>query len=311
MRPGLEVVDLPPKAPSTNLEDAVAAYVAGESAQRVGPRFGVCAKRLTAELRMRGLFRTMVESRSISGKKAARTQHAKTEIPDAEIVARYLAGESEKTLAVAYGVNRATIGTTLRHANVTRRGLRESQRLIWESMPLRERQTIPTRVSSHAQPIQQRIAVAKAREQLASEGKRVFQSPSESVLASWLRERGMTVIQQQAIGPYNVDIGAHPIAVEIWGGSWHFHRDHTERNGYLFDAGWDLILVFTERRRSPLSVGAADQIVALADISRSKPASGGQYWVIWGNGEIFASGDREHDKFTRIVPRRTRHGGGA
>jgi very-short-patch-repair endonuclease len=133
-------------------------------------------------------------------------------------------------------------------------------------------------------------------------------SDAERELAVMLRERDIEVIPQQAVGPYNVDLGTFPIAVEVWGGAWHFSRDHTERFHYLLDRGWAVVIVYTDKIRSPLGPGAADYIAALIEICRTAPPPAGQYWVIRGSGELSASGRLDDDDVASVVPReRLRH----
>src|SRR5690242_2420370 len=94
----MEVVNMPAKAPDINMDNAIEAYLAGEPAQKVAPRFGVCGKRLTKILKERGLLRTKKQSFALTPHLSSLESHHALGLDDAEISRRYLAGESEKAL---------------------------------------------------------------------------------------------------------------------------------------------------------------------------------------------------------------------
>lgn len=294
---------MPAKAPDSHVENAITAYLAGESAQKVAPRFGVCGKRLIGILRERGLLRTKRESFKLTPNPGSLRRHTSLALPDEEIAKRFMAGESVKSLSISFGVTRAAINTSLRWQNVTARSIADAMRLRSTQIPLTERETLfSDRRGPRIQPMASALSVAKGRQRNLNP---VYVSSHERLLADWMVERGINIVPQQAVGTYNIDIGAYPVAVEVWGGAWHFSRDHRERIKYLFDSGWNLVIVFVNTQTSPLTVGAADYIVSYFQESASNPTLRGEYRVIWGEGNLFARGGADSDEFTRIVPRRS------
>lgn len=302
----LEVVDITTKASPENVENAIAAYVSGEAAQKCAPRFGVDGKRLTIMLRERGLLRSIEDRYRIAGAKNGSIRHAAIGLPDEEISRRYLDGDSELALSVAYSVTRAAIATSLRITGTPRRTFTDAMHLRSSSTPLHPRKIV---FQDHPGPYvntwEQRCEAAQKWESAATAGRYARASDSEIKLATWIEDQGLKPVRQQAVGPYNIDIGAYPVAVEVWGGAFHFSRDHSERFRYLFDRGWHIIIiVYVDSQRSQLGPKAAEYIVSLAQSTRSDPSFRREYRVIWGNGEIFASSSSNDHEITRIVPRK-------
>ena len=156
-------------------------------------------------------------------------------MPDSEIATRYLAGESENALAKSFGVSRTAIRLRLESECITRRDKTTANRLLSQQTPIEEhhrRIKIAQEASrGRKQPIEHRIKIAKTRQENCTNA-----SEAEYILADWLRLRGLDVIQQQAIGPYNIDLGIHPIAVEVFGGAWHAGKStHQKRSRYILN----------------------------------------------------------------------------
>lgn len=295
------------KCSDADFENAIHAYIAGESAQAVAARFHASEKRLTEALKARGLFRDKAARNQIKARKNTARALRRLPLPVDEIAARYRTGESENALAVAFGVSRSAITVRLREAGVPRRDQTTANQLLAAQTPIEEHhrriQIAQDAVRGRRVPLRERIARARTRQRKA-----LGRSSAEELLERWLLERGVPTIPQQAVGPYNVDLGAYPVAVEIFGGTWHFSRNHAKRFRYLFDAGWHLVIVFVDGRRSLLTKGAADYIVAFLQEASRNPTMGRQYRVIWGEGKLCAAGGADADKLAAVVPRRGRHG---
>lgn len=290
------------KCSDADFEHAIQAYTAGESAQAVAARFHTAEKRLTDALKARGLFRSPNESRKIAGAKMGVTQHAALSLPDEEIINRYLAGESANALAQAYGVSRTAIHTCLRHAQSPIRNQAEANRLLAEQTPVEEHHRriaiAQEACRGRKQTLAHRCRIAATKEANIS-----HISKAETMLAQWLRERSIESVPQKAIGPYNVDLGIHPVAVEIFGGAWHAGRDcESPRARYILDQGWHLIVVWAHGRRSPITPAVADYIVAFLEELRRDPPSIRQYRVIRGDGQELARGRSDADNITLVVP---------
>jgi len=140
-----------------------------------------------------------------------------------------------------------------------------------------------------------------------SKGKEIKQSHAtriEGIAVADLESHGLKCIPQKAIGPYNVDIAIEkpPIAVEIFGGSWHASGRHAarfrKRIDYLLDQGWLPIIVWVSRDH-PLETGAIKYIVALAKKIRRGETTGRQEKMIRGDGQPCIIGER---KFNNLPP---------
>jgi len=287
---------------STDFEHAIQAYVAGDSVETCARRFHTSDKHLADELKRRGLFRNRMQREAIKAVKTRATVIRQVGIDPEEIAARYAAGESENALANAYGISRSSIQIRLETAGVERRNQTEANRLLAENTPQGEhlrRIAIAqeaTRGGTHSE--EHRCKLAKTNER-----RRNKTSQAELLVIKWLTERGLTTIPQKAIGRYNVDIGAAPIAVEILGGSWHATKSiHPKRSRYILDRGWHLVFIWTHALRSPLQPAVADYIIALVNEFRSNPPSTGQYRVIRGDGKLLAIGSANEDNITPVVP---------
>jgi len=220
-----------------------------------------------------------------------------------DIIRRYTGGESEKALADALGVSRPTIRRRLLEAGVKPRGGHESALLIWQQRPLDERPGIYA--AAHAasrgkvQTVEHRTKIATTRATLWNR----YITPGEDRLWHMLRDRGLYANPQQAVGPYNCDLGAWPVAVEIFGGNGHWYGRHIERTAerfhYLFERGWHIIVVHTGPDY-PLDPVAADYIVAFHKQASSNPAAVREYRVIRGNGQLRAAGRADDDEFSIV-----------
>jgi very-short-patch-repair endonuclease len=202
------------------------------------------------------------------------------------VVALYRDGLSAETIASELGCATGTIKNRLHRAAVPMRS----------GMARVERAHAASRGSK-------RTVEQLARRAKATQDRLGNQSATERALLAWLRARRLEVVPQLAVGVYNVDLAAHPIAVEVLGGNWHFARDHRKRLRYLADYGWCPLLLWVDKRQSPLDIGAADQIVALTQIARRNPPAHGQYWVVRGSGEIAATGSVYADDFALVRQR--------
>jgi len=241
------------------------------------------------------------------GKKISEIHWEKRALPDQEIVNRYLAEESANSIACSLGIGRSTVERRLIALNIPLRTNAEANRIMIKNTPieiLRSRIKV-AQESSRGRTITMKEKIARA---ATRQARATHQSAAEILLATWLEERGISVIPQQAVGPYNVDIGAFPVAVEIFGGGWHFVRDHSKRFRYIFDQGWHLIIIYVDGRRSVLTPGAADYIVSFFEEATRNPSIDREYRMIWGEGKAYAAGGSDSDELASIIPHRGSHG---
>lgn len=300
---------MPAKSSDADFENAIAAYVAGESCENVSARFHVGEARLRQTLKERGLFRSKTERYRISAERVSVTRLAALPLPMEEIARRYLAGESENVLAKEFDVSRNVITTRLREAGVPRRGQTAANDL-WQKGRTPEQRRQGVEAAHRASHNREQTLDEKIKRAATREERQISVSPAEMLLAEWLRQRGLETIPQKAVGPYNVDLGAFPIAVEIFGGGWHATHDHArgapERLRYLLDRGWNVVYIWVAdgRRMPALKPIAADYIVAFAQRSSSDPTFRGQYRVIWGDGKEAAISGTDVNEVALIPSRR-------
>jgi len=293
---------MPAKCSDADFDNAVQAYIAGESVENTATRFHTSQQRLADYLKAHGLLRDKASRYKIIGEKCGATRRALIPLPEAEIAARYLAGESENTLARCFGVSRSAITTRLRVAGVQRRDMATANRLAQTAIPIEEHHR---RIKIAQDAVRgRRVSIdEKIRRAIGREAKGSNRSASEILLEGWLIDRGISTVPQKAIGIYNVDLGAYPVAVEIFGGSWHATKHtHTERTRYILNQGWHLVVIWTHPRRSPLVPAVADYIVTFLQEVSSKPTAIREYRVIRGDGQELARGRFDGNDISLVVP---------
>lgn len=225
--------------------------------------------------------------------------------PDADdLVRRYVVGESEKALAEAFGVGRQAIRRVLLEAGIQPRNRSEGMftRMAQTSPEERARLASAAHAAVRGRSVPRAEKEARARTMEARGASAHTVSPAELVFAGWLRENGLPVVHQKAVGPYNVDIAAGSVAVEILGGGWHRAKLHGERLRYILDAGWDVIYIWAAARDYPLGPGAAEYVIAHLEFRDRNPAAPRCYRVIRGGGQFVAGGSADCDDIPDVIP---------
>lgn len=119
-------------------------------------------------------------------------------------------------------------------------------------------------------------------------------SPLAVDLQAMLEARGLATTLEQASGRYNIDIAVSPVAVEVHRysfnplGATRLHE--RKRTNYLCNRGWLVCYVWIRPRQYLLTDDAADYVVSLAEEAKRDPSLIGEYRVIRGTGELFATG---------------------
>lgn len=227
-----------------------------------------------------------------------------------DLIERYVAGESEKALADDLGVSRGVVRRRLKERGVHIRGRSEAETVKWRRMTSTQRRHQVT-AAHEASRGRQRRPEEQVRVATTVEANwRKHATPNELQLGAWLRGRDMDIIHQQAIGPYNCDIGMRPIAVEIYGGNWHWTGRHAarmeERFRYLFDAGWHIAVVHVTSW-APLDVGCADELVAWYEEASRNPSAAREYRVIRSGPKVVTVATSDDDEIPTVYPFRSRH----
>ena len=286
------------EVPTLDLDDAVRLYESGVNIAACSKRAGISHKRMRDEIARRGILRKRggVLGNSIGTRPS--------DLPS-DISARYLSGESENGIAVSLGVSRGTVRRRLVHDGVVLRDITEANRLmVGQRSPeenLANTQAAHAAKRGKANSYEMRCQAAVTREQ-----RQTHTSASELLMKRWLEDRGVDSIAQKAIGPYNADLAIHPIAVEINGGGWHAYSHHRkrapERTRYILDEGWNLLFVWVDLIRYPLTEAVADYIVSFVEEARRDPTLRGQYRVIRGNGQLQPTSGSDLNEVALVPP---------
>lgn len=260
--------------------DLARRYLAGETLQDLANPLGIQAQSLAARFRKLG-----IPTRS----KAQNLDLIRSfDINDA--MRRYQSGETELAIALSTGISRPALRRRLINAGIHPRGMREAQAIRYSNTTPEQRLALTEAAHAAVRGVPQTYEDLCKRA-IGREAKARIKSDMERIMIGWLGDRGVEVVPQKAIGPYNVDIAitSSRIAVEIFGGNWHGSGRHAaryrKRCDHLIDADWLPIIVWVTRSW-PLSQGAADYIVALHQARRDGESGGGQEHVIGGRGEL-------------------------
>lgn len=225
-------------------------------------------------------------------------------LPIDDIVRRYIDGESEQSIAQSFDVSRNVIARRLEKAGVERRSYGGAQRLRYDQASPEDRMRL-VEAAHAAKRGRPNSFDALCRAAATRERKQTHISANERIVQHWLSERGVPSILQKAIGPYNADLAVGSIAVECFGGGWHATGHHStrspERFRYILDQGWNVVVIWIDRRYFPLTEAAADYVVSFHEQASGDPPMRGQYRVIRGDGKELPTNGRDLDELT-IVP---------
>ena len=294
------------KASDADIENAISDYVSGDSVEVVAARHHTSYDRVRDELGLRGLMRSPKESNHLGGIRRGQERRAVIPVPASEIVSAYHGGTSEKRLSEIHGVTRRAIRRVLIEHGANIRGQAEANRVMVSKRSVEENRQNTAAAHAAARgrvvPIEERSRVALTRQE-----RQLGISAAELQLTEWLSDRGLQVIPQQAVGPYNVDLGTYPVAVEIFGGGWHATGRHkarsTKRYRYILDQGWTVVIVWVDQKRYPLSVDTADYLATFIQQTGCDESARGKYWVIWGDGKVATANGTDLDQIPFVSPR--------
>lgn len=201
-------------------------------------------------------------------------------------IKRYLAGESENRLARESGRSRIAFRSFLLRHGVEPRSYTEANRLLATARTPEQRRSYASAAQAARRGQQDSMSTREARARSNEiTGHRIGRWEKE--LTDELIGRGLPVRPQQAVGPYNLDLGIRPVAVEVHSESTMPHRitRHRERLEYLINREWLVVYVLAAGGSLSLSL-VANQIVALCELAQGMPPGQSQYWVIRRTGEL-------------------------
>lgn len=196
-------------------------------------------------------------------------------------------------IAKALNVSAIVIKDRFNRFNIKTRSRSEQQFARMAITTFKDRQHLTKKANSIARTRKQTFEEISKRA-IKSESTLIRASHYEIALHNMLIERGIKPIPQKAIGTYNCDFAINSIAVEVWGGGWHWHGEHIaktdKRFRYIMNAGYNIIVIAIDNRRKPLTAAIADYLVSEIQRLSSNPPPICEYRVIWGAGEFTVSG---------------------
>jgi hypothetical protein len=219
------------------------------------------------------------------------------------IVKEYRAGRSVLDLASELGVSRNVIDKRLDQAGIERRGRSAASVTRLAKLSPADRLALASAAHAAVRGVPKSFA-AKVRNAIAKQSSRAGLSDIEEMVCADLRSCGIDPIPQLAIGPYNCDLAAWPVAVEIFGGHWHFSGRHLARTEarirYLGDAGWHVLMLVVADRVPAYRYGVhtGDHLVAYIKQARANPSTAREYRVIDCRGQALAGGRCDDDHVT-------------
>lgn len=131
-------------------------------------------------------------------------------------------------------------------------------------------------------------------------------SKGERLVAETFMSRGYDVTLQKAVHVYNLDVAVGDrFAVEVYGGGWHSmaerRKKETERLEYLISAGWRLVYLW-DTHFLPITTYAAEKCVSILKMTSVDPSSGGEYWVVRGDGKVTTAARRYMTDDALVLP---------
>lgn len=208
------------------------------------------------------------------------------------IIREYSAGKSCLQLAREFDVSRGLIKVRLERAGVPVRNHSQAASIQWSNKTPEARKA-QTKAANDAARGSKRSFEQLCRRAKANEISQSQVSALEEFISHEMSNRGIRFNPQTAVGPYNCDFTIDSIAVEVFGGGFHFYGRHLarteERFRYVMDSGYS-ILAITIDHRFPFTPAVADYLAGEIQKLRRNPPEICQYRVIWGAGDATTGG---------------------
>ena len=206
-----------------------------------------------------------------------------------DLIKRYLAGTSEKSLGELYGVARTAIRLRLIESGVAIRDRSAAMYTRMANTSAKERARLSAAAHVAASKPRSEDTLANMAILRQNDVSRIGQD--EPKFSGWLTELGCAHSIQLPIGRYNADFATASVAVELWASTNNpMKRPRCiKKTEYFADRGWPTIWVWVGRD-GVLIKSAAQQVVALLERIKRDPPTRGQYWVVRGSGKLFAAG---------------------
>ena len=222
------------------------------------------------------------------------------DLPIDEVARLYLSGQSENAVAKHFGVGRPAIRRRLRLAGVHVRGQSEAETLKWSTMTGAQRKA-QVRAANAAALGSRHSLAHRCKIALGRQERQTHIGPDERIVQRYLDTAGVGCIPQQAVGPYNCDLGCFPVAVEVFSSGWLWGNSYEKRFRYLLNTGW-CIYVLPVSRSSPITESRMRHLIAYIEQARRDPPTPREYRVVWSAGEWERVGYLDDDKITLDPP---------
>jgi len=280
-------------------------YEAGKTIEQIADHFSSCEQTVGRRLKEAGV---PLRSTGVSVATRNRLKRA-LRLPEAEVRKLYSEGMSVLAMAKHFGVSRPAVRKRLQDLGLELRSGSEANSLRMAKLAPKQRKALVSKANEAARGrVRSEAELIKAAEsrfqRFAAEG--TFDSPYQRDLVEALAERGVELVVELPVGPYNIDIAitGSSVAVELHGGGWHRYGTHWEsrkkRIEYLLSRGWALIEIWRCDYRNAAgfwnAAGLADKLVFLSDGYSRNPSAACKHWMLRGDGE-FTTGLRSdgHD----------------
>lgn len=279
-----------------DFDDAIQAYLAGESQTEVGRKLGVSSSTIGRWLKITGVPR---RPNTETNRMRREREDAAAVIEMAEAIRRYREGEAAIHLAQEFGIGYKRFMNLLIREGIQPRTTRENLSIMYARMTPEQRRSIVAKANA-AKRGRPASLLTLERAALTRERTMVSAGRYDLLLALWLTQRGVELTPQMALGRYNVDIAVHEprVIVEVLGEA-HTARP-AKRREYILNEGWRLIEVVVKGPIAALTELAANRIVALLKEASTNESSWGQHCVIGGYGETLPRFAGDFDNWASI-----------
>ena len=221
-------------------------------------------------------------------------------LPVGDIVGMYVSGQSENAVAKHFGMGRGVIRRRLREAGIHVRTQSEAETLKWSMMTTAQRMA-QVSAANHAARGSRRDISVQAKIAQTRQRRQTHVGPDERIVRRFLETAGIECIPQQAVGPYNCDLGCFPVAVEVFSSHWLWGNSYEKRFRYLLNADW-CIYVLPVSRSSPITESRMRHLIAYIEQARRDPPTPREYRVVWSAGEWERVGYLDDDKIVLDPP---------
>lgn len=275
---------------NVDINHAISLYESGKSITQIAKELGVGSSTISRRFSQAG-YRTLRSNAEIGWLTAQRRYG-----DISEAIRMYVSGSTLEDARKSIGVPRRFLEKAIVKAGHTLRTQAQQLGLRYTRMSVSERRSITAQANI---ALRGKKASPKRMERRARTNENTLQlaSRADLILALWLVQRGVQIIPQKAVGPYNIDIAVEHlfVAIEVNGHWRHFSSSNAaaiiQRKKYLRDRGWVLIEVrLTSTHDRPwkyLRPLCADKIITLLDrISRGETLTS-EETVLGGDGELF------------------------